>query len=500
MSSAFGFGKITNRFRSRTDKRAQGKLGLIARDLNAPVNVFRDDRLEQLDAYFENRQYDHLPDWDINEDQNGNHISVRKRKPRLRHPFVKTLSQRLAAKLVGLSVFPSFIVEDSPDDNEFIKALVRESRLQTAVLEPFRRMVSTGSVFIRFYLSGGAMKMEWYSSKFCYPEFQENGELESVVIKYTYLDKEEKDENGDYRRRWFKMELNTQSEILFDNPEYKENVEPEFVEVSRVDHGLGFVQGEWGKIGDTSGENESIDGYGLTADLMDFVDELNYSLSQSSQAVAYNQDPQLAINGMDEEEMSTLIRSVTKSWNLGREGKAGFVESGMEGVKTALDLRDKVRLNIQDITRIVLLDPEKIVGSAQSAKAMEVLHGPLKDLVDELRPIVERIMKNLVIKMALATLMANRQGIDVPLVIPAGYMPQSLDMMVDWPPIFQQTMEDLQKKVAIASSAKTGGIIAPATATRYIAKDFGIEDIDAELKAISEAQAAEAALNPFGGF
>lgn len=500
--SPYSWANIKGKFRSRASARARNNLGIIQLDVEDESKLYRDKNLEFLDSYYENRQYDHLPPWDDNQDKNGDHISIRKRKPRLSVAFAKTLSERLASKLVGQSVFPKFLIADSPDDQEFLKAIIRESKLKFHIIEPVRRMLNTGSSFLRFYLAAGTFKLEWYSSKYCYPEFQENGELESLAIKYVYTDTSEKDQNGNFKRRWYKLELTTLSEILYDNPEYKEDSddEPVFTEVERVDHNLGFVQGEWFRAAAKSGEKDSPDGYGITADLIDFIDELCYSLSQSSQAVAYNQDPQLSITGIDVEEVNNLIRSVTKAWNLGRQGKAEFLESNLDGVSRAMELRDKVRLNIQDISRIVLLDPEKIVGSANSGKAMEILHGPLKDLVDELREPVEQILKNLVLKMALACLMANKQGIEIPIAIPPEYVPQSLDVELKWPPIFQQTIEDLQKKVQVASQAKTTGLVSPATALKFIAEDFGVEDQEAELVAINEAAAAAAALNPFGGF
>ena len=250
------------------------------------------------------------------------------------------------------------------------------------------------------------------------------------------------------------------------------------------------MQGEWFS---TTGDG---DGYGVVSDITDFIDEINYSLSQSSQAVSYNQDPQLTLNKLDESEMEGLIRSSTKAWNLGRDGEARFLESNLSGVERAIELRDRMSQNIQDIARIVLLDPEKIVGSAQSAKAMEVLHGPLKDMVDELRIPIGDSMKKLVLKMGIATLLASKQGIDTPIIIPPGYQPTSLDIQLDWPPIFQQTIEDLQKKVQVAVSAASGNIISRKTATTFIAKDFGIMDVEAEHQEI----AAQPVFNPFGGF
>lgn len=496
----FSWANITKNFSSRSKTRVTSKLGLISLDRGRETNVYRDKVLQLYDSYYENTQYDGLPSWEQTKDANGDHLSVRKRKPRLRIPFAKTLSQRLASKLIGSSVFPQFSVAENPDDTAFIKAVIRESNIKAHLLEPVRRMLSTGSCFYRFYLSGGAFKCEWFPAKFCYPEFQDNGELLKIEVKYVFDDLEDRDSRGNPKKKWYKLELNTESEILYDNPEYEENVEPSFSVVDQADHGMGFVQGEWLRTIDDNGIKKNPDGYGLICDLMDFIDELNYSLSQSSQSVGYNQDPQLTIKNMDQDEMANLIRSAAKSWNLGRNGEASFLETNLSGVERAIELRDKVRLNIQDISRIVLLDPEKIIGSAQSAKAMEILHGPLKDLIDELRIPMEKMVKNIVLKKSMMILIASRQGIDVPIMMPPGYQPKSLDLETEWPPIFQQTMEDLQKKVQTIGSAKTQGIVSPRTALKFVAKDFGIEDIEAELKEIEAAAAAQAALNPFGGF
>jgi hypothetical protein len=477
---------------SRSERRARNNLGIITIGSD-PEPVVRSKSLDLYDSYYDNTQYDKLPSWDEATDRKGSYIEVRRRQPRFKVAFAKNLAQRVASKLVGDSVFPIFKVEENPDDTEFFRAVVRESKLKAFLLEPIRREINTGSVFIRFYLVAGTIKLKWYNSKHCYPTFQENGELEAVTIKYIFDSKDEFNEFGDPKKKWYRLDLTTTSEILYDNPDYEEGKDPEFVEVDRVDHGMGFVQGEWLR---TCEQHDSPDGYGLVGDLMSFIDELCYSLSQSSQAVGYNQDPQLIFNKMDEDEIQNLIRSATKSWNVGREGEAKFLESNLGGVERAMELRDKVRMNIADISRVVLLDPEKIVGSAQSAKAMEVLHGPLKDLIDELRMVIEEHIKKLVLKMGLAILMASKQGIDVPLMLPPGYLPASLDLQLEWPPIFQQTMLDLQQKVQVAVAASSGNIISRESALRWLAKDFNIDDVEAELARV----AAQPVINPFGGF
>lgn len=489
----FSWNGAKRKFRSRSETRAANNLGIINLTNEQNTNVFRDQNLEKLDQYYERRQYSHLPPWEQSTDSYGLSLKPRQRCPRLNVGFAKTLSQRLTSKLVGTSVFPEIIQNDFPEDELFLKAILKFSNLQAAILEPTRRMLNTGSVYIRYWINAGKFSWEWYDAKYCYPAFGESGELEAMTVKYVYSDKNDKDKNGNFKKKWFKLDFLPDRDIAYNNPEYHQNQEPQFEIENEFVHDMGFIQGEWCK---TCEVHNSIDGYGLTQDITEFIDEMNYSLSQSSTSVSFNQDPQLTFSGMTEDELSEVMRSSMKSWNLGLKGQANFLEAGLNGVEKAMDLRDKVRLNIQDISRIVLLDPDKIVGSAQSAKAMEILHGPLKDLVDELRMPMEMILKKLITKMALSVLIANNRGLPVPISIPPGYKPSTIDFDLEWPPIFQQTMEDLQKKVQVVSAATAANLISRETGTRYLAKDFKVENVEEEIQKI----ASQPVINPWGGF
>lgn len=486
--------KIGRVFRSRAARKAKNNLGVIDLTGASKKTVYRSEKLAKLDAYYESKQYDHLKDWDKSCQEEGDYVAIRQRKPRIIYPFAKTFAERLTAKIVGSSVFPKFRVEDGPNDQELIATVVEESNLPFHLAEPIRRTVATGSSFVRFYIVDGRFKIEVYKTKFCYPKWKENGDLEEVKIQYVYSDPSELDENGDPKKKWYRIDIGENAEILYDNPEYNDEEpieEVQFNEVSRVEHGMGFVQGQYFRT------DESDDGTGFVSDILGFIDEFNYSLSQSSQAVGYNQDPQLILTGIEEEELQNLIRSSQKSWLLRKDSDGKFLESSLTGVDKAMTMRDRVRMDISDITRITLLDPEKIVGSAQSAKAMEILYGPLKDLVDELRTILGPQIRDLVLKMTMAVLHADSMGMETPVFIPHDYEVESMIVKVKWPPLFQQTLEDLEKKVRIATSAASGRLISERTATAFIAEDFGIEDIDLERELIA---AQPPPFNPFGGF
>lgn len=492
-------GKFLARFMKprseRFRKRIQNNLGIIDKTMPYQSKQFRRPELELLDAYYENRQYCHLLPWDnTKDDWTDEYVPVRKRAPRIKYAFAKTLSQRVSARLVGSRTFPTFLIEEDPDTQSYLQAILIASQLQSALLEPAREMLATGSGFIRFYVHEGQFVLQHYKSKYCYPTFSPSGELKAITIKYVYDDESDVEENGEPTKRWFRMDLGESQDILYDNPEFDEESgeEPVFAVVNVAEHNLGFVQGEW--LRTCRGNNP--DGYSLIEDILDFIDEINYSLSQSSQAVSYNQDPQLLVNGMSNEELEDLIRSSQKGWNMGREGKATYLETNLSGVERAGELRDKLRLGINDICRVVFLDPDKMNAQSMSGKAMEILHGPLVELVEELRPLIEPSIKSMLIKMALANLILSDRGEPTPVTVPPGYKVQSLNIVTSWPPIFQSTMVDLKDKVAVASQATAANLISRKTGTRYLAKDFNVEDVEAEVAEI----AAQPVLNPFGAF
>lgn len=476
---------------SRTQQKIQNNLGVISGNAVQRVPKFRKELLDKYDAYYECRQYDHLLDWDQAAGSDDEYIAVRKRKPRIIFNLPKVLVDRVSAKLVGKSVYPTFNIEDDPDATDYLRFVQKAAEMQAKILPIIKKMLLQGSSLARFQVIDGDLQLQCYNSKYCYPEMDAKGELISVRIQYVYEDFNDRNSNGDPKKKWFKLELNQQADVLFDNPEYNPEQMPVFTPVETVSHGLGYVQAEWFRT-----DEADTDGPSIMADIFDMCDELNYGLSQSSQAVSYNHEPLLGLTSLDSDEAEKIVRSATKALNLGRDGKAAFVESNMKGVEAGNTLRDRVKGKIADVVRVVMLDPEKIVGSAQSAKAMEVLHGPLVELIDELRSPVEKCMKRLLLKMSMTLLQLRDQGFETEVVIPDGWQPSSLDVSVTWPPIFPLTIEDLQKKVALATAASNASILSRETTMRWLAKDFGVEDVEEELKKIN----SQPVLNPFGSF
>jgi len=478
---------------SRLRQFAQNNLGTIMTNDMGTARVFRKDKLDIYDQYYENCQYDNLQDWETAVKADV-YVPVRDRKPRIIYNMAKILVDKVTAKLCGQKVFPKFTIEDDPDDTEFFRTIIKASSLRRNLIEPVRHALISGSSFIRYFLVDGNLELEWANAKYCYPKFDAIGELEEIEIKYVFEDWEDVDAKGDPKLKWYRLVLTKMSDTLSDTPDYISGAKPTFTDVEVNQHNLGWVQGEWLP---TSKNKFDPDGPSLFGDILGFIDDANYSLSQSSQAVGYNQEPQLGVKGIDEEELDTLIRSSQKAWNLGKDGEAKFIESALEGVKQATEVRGDNRNRMLEVVRVVLQDPEKIAGNAQSGSALEILNAPLIELIDELRSVFEPKFKNLILKMSLTCLMYNAKGEQTAIETPPGYMPTSMDLTAQWPAIFPPTLTDIQMMCTSAVAVAGANIISRETLTRWLAPVFNIENVDEELEKI-ESQPPPP--NPFGDF
>lgn len=481
---------LSKTFRNkRTQDRVQNNLGII----HSPGTVrrYRLDVLHDLDVVYDGRQYDDLVDWNL-ANEYSEYVPIRRRKPRVQFRLAKRMADEIAGKLFGEKVAPVWNVEDDPEATYFLKLVARAAQFKMHMKSAMQKMAVSGSVFVRFYFVMGKPVMEVYNSKWCYPEFDDAGDLREITIRWIWTDTMDLDEAGRPKEKWGQLYLSQTRDVLYDTPRVESGSDPSFQEVGSIEHGLGFVQGAWFR---TTTEMGKPDGQSLIDPALSFFEEMDYSASQSSQAISYNQEPIPLVSGMDIEDIDTLIRSSARAWNLGREGDAKFLESNLSAVQVAIEMRDKIKQSIQDVTRILLMDPEKLVGSAQSGKALEILHGPLLDLIYDLRESIEPAATQLLTRMSYVAYMLSQAGQSA-IQSPPGWKPVTLEPLAAWPQVFPETIEDLQKRVMLGTAAANASVISRETVTRWLAQSFDIEDIEAELAKI----AAQPVLNPFGSF
>jgi len=473
---------------SRSEKMASNNLGIISSDNQ--TTKCRSQKLKEVEGYVNGTIYNGLTEW---EDArcSENYIPTRKRKPKIIYPFAEVFGERISSKVAGYSTFPKIKIEDDEEANYLLQLIVDGGFLKPRLLSAAKLLAIYNSVFVRFYFAEGMLKVESYNSNYCYPVFSDGGTLQEIEIKYVY-DSGETDDQGKPIFKWYRLLLSESADIEFDNPVFDSSSqgEPEFTEVSRNDHQLGFVQGEWISIGESStgvdGDREP-----FIFKIKGFIDSLNYNLSQTDQANEYGLEPQLKLTGIDEEEVETLIKSSAKAWALGREGKAEYLEVAGSGIETAQKVSMDFYKKVQDIARIVMLDPEKIVGSAQSAKAMEVLHGPMVELINEIRPWFEKGYNSLCEKIMTAIIVLTHEGFQTQFIVPDGWIPQSTTIKAVWPPIFELTTQDKQQLVSMGIQTSNANLVSRQTIGQWLQNmgvDFGIDDWELEVQKINSQQ------------
>ena len=462
----------------RTQDRIAQNLGVVG---EKRPRKWRSDRLKNIENHYYNRQHDDKVPWFDAEAYKEEHIEINRRKPLVVYPLAKIHCSRIAAKLFGEGIFPELKVEDNDKLQGLIDDIVKKLKFRSKVLQASKPILALGSGFLRIKNFNGYISFEEYSSNICYPMFDDDMELVIVRIQYVYDDEEIIDpETEKPLKRWYKLVLTRDDEILFDNPPYDEGAEPEFKVVQEAHHGLGVVQGEWIK---TTYGRHKFDGESLVEDILDLGDCISYNITQSDRASSYGTDPQLTIKGLDGDELEELVKSKEKAWALGREGEAQFIELGGNGVVTAGEVEKRLQQKAQEVTRAIQHDPEKIIGSAQSAKAMEVLNGPLVEVVKELRPAfgdaIVGLMKKII---TIITKMGSNQ-FEVPML--AGVVGEQLDITLNWGDIFPRTTEDLQQEASLWTQLTSSQIVSKETALKKLAPLLGIDNVEEELKKIA---------------
>ena len=117
---------------------------------------------------------------------------------------------------------------------------------------------------------------------------------------------------------------------------------------------------------------------------------------------------------------------------------------------------------------------------AQSGKALTVLCQPFVDLVEELIPSFQKSIKNVILKMINQTLRLHYSGSPSLMTIPNGYVPSSMDLKFQWPPVFAETNQDLQARISVAQQATSANLISRISGTKYVADIFNITNPEEE--------------------
>jgi len=353
-------------------------------------------RMDRLEAYFRGRQDDHKQyNWDgdmvaVGQEaaiKPGWYVPLRQRRPDTRYDLGALVVTRLTSMLFGVDRFPELQVEGDEDAEDYIKALCTESRLASRMIEARNLGGATGTSCLSFAFKAGKPRVEVHNAKHVTVlRWADEDERVCAAVLKTYT----------YTRRVFDPSSGKLKDVLYYYARYWdeaqeivwEPIPKSLAETDRwtqaphkaVPHSFGFCPFYWVQNLANSQEPDGDSDFG---GLTDNIDQMNQLLSSTARGVKANCDPTLVVR-MEPGANDGSVRKGSEN-AIFSPGGADYLTLPGDAPTASLGMAEKLRAFTLDVASVVLADPEKLSGAAQSAQALRILYAPMLAKCDLLR-------------------------------------------------------------------------------------------------------------------
>jgi hypothetical protein len=465
-------------------------------------------------------------------------MTVRDKRPTAPYRMCQAIVERFTGLLFSDARRPTVTWENDPQTEDFMLAAMEQARFWPMMREARTMGGAMGSVLVTAHLrpgeQGARFALEVHNPKHCQIVWKDRRSFQVSAVLKLYKYPVEEDVFDEKTREWkgtrmvdylYRRIITEDDDTVFKptpvGPGMDLRWDRDAIE-STVNHKLGFFPGAWVQnmpVVDDYDGNPDCHGAWETFDTIDRL------ISQVNKGTLLNLDPTLAINAdpREVEMLGGVRKGSDNAIMLGASGNARYVEMAGSGVTVANEVISRLESNVLNVTRCVIVDPEKISGSAQSAKAIEYIYEPMLLKADELRAqygdmliipilkVMEKIARKFVGKTVElppaedGTPRIGKYTFDLPpkVVAPSADAPEGEEAEVQersvgkggyirlaWGPYFAPTENDKQLAITNAVAALAGGVIDEDTAVRSAAAVFGVRDPAAMLKRIREQKEA----------
>jgi hypothetical protein len=485
--------------------------------------TLRGRSLDRYEAHYNCSQYQHLSlDWwgniqvPLGFTQPQMEMSVRAKRPTAPYNLCRAIVDRFTGLLFGESRKPDITWEGDYDTEQLLETVMEQCLFFPKWRQARAIGGGVGSVCMTAHLRNGKFNLEVHNPKQCQVLWKDRRTFtpEAILICYQFtrmeavFDERTKQVTGQRAVPYLYRRLITENDdTVYVPAKYEPGEVIEWKEESTVQHDLGFFPGIWVQnLPNLLDEDGVPDCYGAWHNF-DTMDRL---ISQMNKATLLNLDPTLVL-GVDPkaiEIMGGIRKGSENALMVGAGGTASYLEITGSGVDSGMKVYDMLKRNTLDVVRCVMVDPDKISGAAQSAKAIEYLYAPMLEKADDLRaqygdlgvlPLVAVLEKMARAIMGKQVVIEGKKcvlGLDLPpradgkphRLGPGGYT------RLHWGPYFSPTEDDKQKAITNAVAAQTGGAIDKATMVQAVAPLYGVKDVKAMLEQISKEQDASNAM------
>lgn len=385
-----------------------GTPGVAVLNEEVPQDGGRINRLKTLESYYYNTQYDGLEyDWDGEKLRKGSSttiVSERKfipdnyevhrppskfRRPNMPYAIAAVVVDRLSNLVFGEDHFPEIRVPTDDQVEEFDRAFCKQVDAADKMMTARTIGGSTGTVLALVELKKGKFCLQMLKP-YCVEVTRWADESEKLVgavrIQYKYKRQERAPDSRKLtvKEYWFRREIDEEKDMTYLPVEVRSDGEEqwEIDQNSVVKHDLGVCPAVW--IQNRTPPDDDADGVCDFASTLQQIDQMNRLLSSAYQGSLLSMEPVPVLE--TDEEITGGIKKAGNQWILpGLNGKAYYMEPTGAGVKLGMELADKLEGYILRVCHVVLDDPDKVSGSAQSAAAMRILFQPMLAICGKLR-------------------------------------------------------------------------------------------------------------------
>ncbi len=460
---------------------------LIPRDPDYPP---RTRRLDLLTRVLEGRLYDVLP-YAFHEERGagGEYLPLRKRRPSVRYPLARIVVDDSLSLVFGEGHFPTLECDDAAT-RAALADIARDCGLNATMLEAALRG-SVGSVAILLRVLRGRVFCQVLQTLFLTPQWDAEApdQLARVTerrkVPGTELRARGFDIADPQAEYWFMRVWDAEWERWF-VPTPAVGPPPSIADEARsVRHGLGFVPMVW--VRNLPGGDE-IDGASTFTAAVETGIEIDYQLSQAGRGLKYSSDPLLLIR----EPAATdgeIVRGAGNALVVSEKGDAKLLEIGGTAAGAVLDYVRLLREFALEGVHGNRASAERL-AAPQSGRALELMNLGLIWLADNLRvsyggALIE-IARMIVAASAMFPL-RTRAG-------EAGPMDAASRITLRWPNWYPADASDRKLDAQTLATLADAGQISRETAVKFIADDYGIADVAAELGRIAAEELSPGSL------
>ena len=472
------------------------------RDKDLPARAWQIARLRQI---LDGTIYDCLRYPFSKEYDSKTYVPVHERRPSVRYNLCRTVVEDSVSLLFGEGRFPALHCTEEAS-RKALTALVTETCLDGVMSDAALRG-SVGSVVVRMRVLENRVFFDVMNTEYLTPTWKANAPdtLERVTERYKATGAEllaagyaiapaDLDAKFWFQRVWTETAEEWYDPQRIDPPNRPTRrrkaaeavvvdapAPPTIDEKRTVEHDLGFVPMVW--IKNLPGGTDP-DGWCTFEPAADSQIEIEYQLSQAGRGLRYSSDPMLMIRETMGDENAPITRSASNVIQVDKDGDAKLLEITGAATDAVITYVKGVREFALETIHGNRSTPDK-VATAQSGRALELLHEPLIWLAGKMRTPYGAALLGLV---RMVIRVANEKTVEI-----AGdpvKFPEKVDLSLRWGPWFHSTDHDKLEQAQALRQNTEAGHMSRETAVMIIGDTYAVPDPDAEMAKIAADEAA----------